>query len=291
LGKSSKADKRQVEIEERTWTNLQGKQTKAKFLRMHEKNVILMRGGRVVTSPFESLSRADQDYVRDLLAERGEDSKIPDVTSPVEDFAPPVVAPPVVEPPPAAIANVPPRFGSAPMPRGPGPASEPAAGRGGSAFFERMRERDEQQRRSFQEQNQRFAEQQAQRMEQQKQRNAEAAQQAADREQQHLLAQQEAYHNELVGTCSNCKKSLTRDQSELKKCPHCGVVWEYEVDQFGHKREIPGAAALAEKEQAGSGSGWTLSSRGKVKLFTRIIIPALIGLGTLIFGAIQRSSR
>src|SRR5205085_1818843 len=54
-----------------------GKQTTAKFVRVHEGNVILLRAGRTVSMPLSSLSREDQQYVRDLLAGRGEEKLVP----------------------------------------------------------------------------------------------------------------------------------------------------------------------------------------------------------------------
>jgi len=43
--------------ETRTWRDVRGKQTSAKFVRVHEGNVILSRGARTVTMPFATLSR------------------------------------------------------------------------------------------------------------------------------------------------------------------------------------------------------------------------------------------
>jgi hypothetical protein len=57
----------------RVWRDTSGKQDKAKFVRMREQNVQLSHGGgRPVEVPFSSLSREDQQYIRRLLAARGE---------------------------------------------------------------------------------------------------------------------------------------------------------------------------------------------------------------------------
>jgi predicted RNA-binding Zn-ribbon protein involved in translation (DUF1610 family) len=61
-----------------------------------------------------------------------------------------------------------------------------------------------------------------------------------------IQRQIDARNNELVAECGNCKKTLTREQAQLTQCPHCGVYWTHEVDQFGNKHEIPGGAARAE---------------------------------------------
>src|SRR4051812_14303743 len=47
----------------REWRDNKGKQVTGKFVRLHQGNVILTRLGRVVSLPFDSLSRDDQQYV------------------------------------------------------------------------------------------------------------------------------------------------------------------------------------------------------------------------------------
>lgn len=69
--------KQRTSAEERTWRDVRGKQTVGKFVRMHDGNVVLLRGGRVVSVPFNSLSKTDQEYLRDLLTARGEAAQLP----------------------------------------------------------------------------------------------------------------------------------------------------------------------------------------------------------------------
>lgn len=66
-------------IEQRIWTDVQGRQIKAKFVRINGRNVVLSRAGRISMVPYSNLSQADQDYVAELLKERGEEDKVPPV--------------------------------------------------------------------------------------------------------------------------------------------------------------------------------------------------------------------
>ena len=47
-----------------------------------------------------------------------------------------------------------------------------------------------------------------------------------------------------AGECLNCKRRLNEAEMKRTSCPHCGVTWDYEIDEFGNKRDInPTAAA------------------------------------------------
>lgn len=104
--KSSVTNKRAV-AETRNWRDRKGKQTSAKFVRIHEENVILSRSGRVVSMLFKDLSRQDQEYIRDLLTARGEASLVPPLTeevagpAPAEPFGQPAGEPPAIAPAPS----------------------------------------------------------------------------------------------------------------------------------------------------------------------------------------------
>jgi len=68
-----------VVAELRNWRDTSGKTTtSAKFTRIHDGNVVLTRSsGRVSTMSYRSLSREDQQYIRGLLAARGESHLCP----------------------------------------------------------------------------------------------------------------------------------------------------------------------------------------------------------------------
>jgi hypothetical protein len=65
----------------RTWTESSGKQTQGKFVRYHEGDVVILRGSKVVTIPFETLSDEDQEYVRKELAKKGQADQLPSPSS------------------------------------------------------------------------------------------------------------------------------------------------------------------------------------------------------------------
>ena len=117
--------KKKPAIVDRIWTNNQGTQVNARFVRVFGANVVVMRGARTLTLPFDSLSAADQDYVREVLVSRGEESLLPGAAAPVAENAEAGGAPAFAEPAPATIAP--------PMP--PEPKDDGATvGRGNSGF-------------------------------------------------------------------------------------------------------------------------------------------------------------
>lgn len=64
--------------EVRTWTDRQGKTTKAEFVRVHEGRVILKSGTQTLQVPLSGLSQQDQDYVAGQLnrkSARGNDGE------------------------------------------------------------------------------------------------------------------------------------------------------------------------------------------------------------------------
>jgi hypothetical protein len=72
----------------RTWTDTQGRQIQGKFVRYHDGNVVILRGGKAITVPFESLSDADQQYVRKELKAKG----LEDLLSSPEEMSRPLDA-------------------------------------------------------------------------------------------------------------------------------------------------------------------------------------------------------
>ena len=129
--------KKPVPIVSRIWTDTNGQQTTAKFVRVFGSNVVLSRAGKNVTIPFYTLSQADQDHVKELLTSRGQEALIP----------PPAPVPrlnvPGAEPGPlAGNPNPPPQF----VPPTPPPAFDP------NAAFEEMRRRQDEARQRAAEQ-------------------------------------------------------------------------------------------------------------------------------------------
>jgi hypothetical protein len=52
----------------RTWTDQRGRTISGKFVRLDGDKVVILSAGKVVTPRLSSLSQADQNYVRDILA-------------------------------------------------------------------------------------------------------------------------------------------------------------------------------------------------------------------------------
>ncbi len=65
------------EASARTWTDNRGNQVVAKFVRVHQGDVVLLRGGRALKVPFENLSQEDQEYIRKELEAKGQGHLVP----------------------------------------------------------------------------------------------------------------------------------------------------------------------------------------------------------------------
>jgi hypothetical protein len=65
----------------RTWTDIRGQQAQARFIEMRDHLVVLKRAGRVgqFNVPFQDLTSADQQFLRELLTSRGEGHLIPTI--------------------------------------------------------------------------------------------------------------------------------------------------------------------------------------------------------------------
>jgi hypothetical protein len=73
----SSLTKQKVVIEERTWRDLRGKPQVGKFVRMHQGSVVISSGSRALRVPYYTLSQPDREYLRELLAARGESTQLP----------------------------------------------------------------------------------------------------------------------------------------------------------------------------------------------------------------------
>ena len=216
--------KKPIPFVNRVWTDKFGNQSQARFVRMFGNGVVLAKTNKQsVTVAFYELTSEDQDYVRELLASRGQEALIP-----------PPPPPPPVESPPSPPS--PPSFSPPSFPR-PSFSPPPFQG-GGSSFAEAARQRAEESRQRMEQLQQESRQRMEQQRQEQAQRDAERAQKRQEdleRSRQELEA---ARQNETVGECLSCKGKLTRAQTEQGTCPHCGVNWQFEVDAFGHRKPI-----------------------------------------------------
>lgn len=94
----------------RTWTDQQGKQVEAEYLRVHNGRVILKQKGRVIPIPFEQLSAADQEFLREQLEKSGQANLLPPVRtqSPAGNATQPGVPSQPLEAGPNQAGNPPP---------------------------------------------------------------------------------------------------------------------------------------------------------------------------------------
>jgi DNA-directed RNA polymerase subunit RPC12/RpoP len=63
--------------EARTWTDAQGRTVEAEFVRMHSGKVVLMRGNKPLTVPYDTLSPDDQEFVLQEMEKDGKGKSIP----------------------------------------------------------------------------------------------------------------------------------------------------------------------------------------------------------------------
>jgi hypothetical protein len=76
------ADANAKPAEERTWTDINGAQSKARFDTVDNGKVVLISDQEKRRFPFQHFSRADQDYVRKVMIGRGEGYKLPPLLPP-----------------------------------------------------------------------------------------------------------------------------------------------------------------------------------------------------------------
>jgi hypothetical protein len=279
--KSSLA-KQKVVVEERTWRDLRGKPQVGKFVRIHQGFVVISSGSRAIRIPFYNLSRPDREYLRELLTSRGELAQLPP-DRPVDPSTLPADQTP---------GDTSPSTETVPEPVAVAPPQQPPSTGGGTGRGATTTTPGATATANSNERLARMQEESRQRMAENQERNRQNMQRAQDMTQRSLERVQAANPHQpespqdIVGSCSNCKKTIKREQSGGMKCPHCGVIWEYEVDEFGRKKEIAGA-----KEAIAAAGGWTdgwkWEDRHYVKLFTRIIIPIVVILVTAISAAIR----
>ena len=265
------AAKKPLPIKERVWTDRFGNQSTAKFVRMNGANVVLMRGNRPMNVLFHQLTSEDQDYVRELLTSRGQESQIP--PAPPKPVEPSPENPGPESPPPAGPSFPPPSF------PGPGPSfpSFPPPGFGGGSDFQ---QRIEEQRQQAEQRRQEMLAKIEQDRQEREQRNAENQQRFQESMEQRRQETEERRQNETVGECLSCKGQLTRAQTELDACPHCGVTWQFEVDSFGNKKRIYNASPI------GSSSGSLGGTPAKLDPATMAKARQFFVIGVVVVGVL-----
>ncbi|PQO25070.1 hypothetical protein C5Y96_26570 [Blastopirellula marina] len=228
----------------RQWKDKDDNEIKAKYVRMFEGKVVLLQGRTSHKVSFYDLSDEDQIYLRRELEERGEDSQIPAPTANAGgNGTNPITG--------GGDQPYDPRMGNqAAMP----PAYAPPEM---DDFAKKQQEEHERNRREIEKQQaeaRRIAEEQKRRREEEAQREqqrqdellARETQQIQDMEnrmrqnEQDMIARQNEFFgggsnsgNQPSGSCSSCKKMIYGNIGAGDRCPHCGIFFASETDEFG----------------------------------------------------------
>ncbi|TWT29711.1 SHD1 domain-containing protein [Blastopirellula retiformator] len=114
----SEADARRELSRTRKWTDEDGNQIQAKFVRMHDGNVILLQGNKGHNVDFYTLSDIDQEFLREQMEALGQGDDVPPVM--VKTIEPNIGTNNAVAGTPPGMSNFPGQFGPQGMSRPPG---------------------------------------------------------------------------------------------------------------------------------------------------------------------------
>jgi hypothetical protein len=121
--------KPKTKVVDRDWSDTQGNRTFGKFVRVVNRTVVIVRGTRLISVPFDTLSRIDQDYINQVLEERGE---LPMMPLPGSDRG---------SPPPVGGEDL-----RGPAVEGGQPVDNSPLSRGNNPFFDELRQKQEERR-------------------------------------------------------------------------------------------------------------------------------------------------
>lgn len=225
----------------RQWKDDEDNEIKAKFVRMFEGQVVLLQGQKAHKVSFYDLSDEDQAYLRGELEQRGEDSQIPPPPSSAGGNGPNPIT--------GGNQAYDPRMGNqVAMP----PAYAPPET---DDFAKRQQEEHEKNRREIEkreaearrvaEELKRKREEDARREQQEEEeriaRQTQRMQDMARQNEQDMVARNNdifgssggSSGNQPAGSCGSCKKTIYGNYGAGDRCPHCGILFTSEVDEFG----------------------------------------------------------
>lgn len=234
----------------RQWTDSEGNEIKAKYVRMFDGLVVLLQGNTSHKVPFYKLSEEDQAYLRAELTAIGEEGSIP--PKPVAPSTGnetsggnpigggPSYTPPSITPPsnnnyePNIMGNQAPAYAP------PKSAEEIAAE---NAKIEEARRR-EAEKLAYAEQKQREKaeedERRRQQQEQQVARNSGPSFPNSGPRPPSMPNFGSQQQEVMVYHCTKCKKEVPEDIGAGDYCPHCGAFFEYAENEFGGKTYASG---------------------------------------------------
>jgi hypothetical protein len=76
------------------------------------------------------------------------------------------------------------------------------------------------------------------RMNEQLERSRQERLDSMQRMQDRMNEQHRSLFNRKSGECLNCNRKLTDAEMNRTSCPYCGVTWDYEIDEYGNKRDL-----------------------------------------------------
>lgn len=224
----------------RTWTDRDGNQVEATFVRVHERNVIVQAGNRVRTLSFEELSDDDRFYVRDLIRSQGDqatadaiDRYIVTLRERAEREA--QVAQQQAQRPAGRSSTVPsiPQFTTFPETNFPDTTSQ----------LDQHRARMEEQQRQMMasmEESRRRRQEEMDRSIQESQRRREEMFANMDRQMENMRSSMQFHSSAEQKVCSNCNRAVSSSAKPGQNCPHCGGYWSFYEDERGKKQYAKG---------------------------------------------------
>jgi hypothetical protein len=116
-------------------------------------------------------------------------------------------------------------------------------------------------------------------MERSRQERLDSLQQMQDR----MHQRHESLFNRKTGECLNCNRKLNDAEMRGTSCPYCGVTWDYEVDEFGNKRDLNNSSIsspFAADHNAGGGANQKIDA--KTARVIGLVIGGLIGFAVVV---------
>jgi hypothetical protein len=87
------------------------------------------------------------------------------------------------------------------------------------------------------------------------------------------------------GECLSCKHNLNDSEMRRSSCPYCGVTWDYEIDQYGNKRQLNNSSYTSPFSGArnpGSAPAVDAATARKVGLVIGVFIGLAVVAGMII---------
>jgi predicted RNA-binding Zn-ribbon protein involved in translation (DUF1610 family) len=84
-----------------------------------------------------------------------------------------------------------------------------------------------------------------------------------------------------TGECLSCNRKLSDAEMRRTSCPHCGVTWDYEIDEFGNKRDLNNSS-FASPFAAGNNADGANQIDAKTARMIGLVLGGLIGFAVVV---------